>query len=95
MASRELGFHIKLADSAVDALRQADIVVVTTPDPAFHTLKAVDFVKPGGIVVVLDCWRILAAELAGQKGVNYMPLGRSTDDAANAARLVDLWAKPL
>jgi hypothetical protein len=37
----------------------------------------------------------LAAELAGQQGVHYMPLGRSTDDAANAARLAELWAKPL
>jgi UDPglucose 6-dehydrogenase len=94
-ACREMGVHIAVADSAAAALRQADIVVITTPDPAFHTLKAVDFLKPGGIMVVLDCWRILAAELAGQKGVNYMPLGRSTDDAANAARLAELWAKPL
>ena len=95
MASHELGGHIMVARSAAAALRQADIVVITTPDPAFHTLKAVDFVKPGGIVVVLDCWRILAAELEGQKGVNYIPLGRTTNDAANAARLVDLWSKPL
>jgi UDPglucose 6-dehydrogenase len=94
-ACREMGVHIAVADSAAAALRQADIVVITTPDPAFHTLKAVDFLKPGGMMVVLDCWRILAPELAGQKGVNYMPLGRSTDDTANAARLVDLWSKPL
>ena len=92
---REIGVHIAVADSAAAAVRQADIVVITTPDPAFHTLKAVDFLKPDGIMVVLDCWRILAAELAGQKGVNYIALGRSTDDAANAARLVDLWSKPL
>jgi UDPglucose 6-dehydrogenase len=94
-ACRELGVHIAVADSAAAALRQADIVVITTPDPAFHTLKAVDFLKPGGMMVVLDCWRILATELAGQKGVNYIPLGRSTDDTVNAARLVDLWSKPL
>jgi UDPglucose 6-dehydrogenase len=94
-ACREIGGHIAMADSAAAALRQADIVVITTPDPAFHTLKAVDFLKPGGMMVVLDCWRILAPELAGQPGVNYMPLGRSTDDATNAARLVDLWSKPL
>jgi hypothetical protein len=42
-----------VVDSAVAALRQADIVVITTPDPAFHTLKAVDFLKPGGMKVVL------------------------------------------
>jgi UDPglucose 6-dehydrogenase len=95
LAGRELGGHITMADSVAAALRQADIVVITTPDPAFHTLKAVDFRKPGGIMVVLDCWRILAAELAGQQGVKYLPLGRSTDDAANAARLAELWAKPL
>jgi UDPglucose 6-dehydrogenase len=94
-ACHEIGGHIAVADSAATALRQADIVVITTPDPTFHTLKAVDFLKPGGIMVVLDCWRILAAELAGQQGVNYIPLGRSTDDATNAARLVDLWSEPL
>jgi UDPglucose 6-dehydrogenase len=95
MASRALGIHITVADSAAAALRQADVVVITTPDPAFHTLKAIDFLKPGSTMVVLDCWRILAAELADQPGVHYIPLGRSTDDAANAARLVDLWSKPL
>ena len=95
MACHELGAHIMVAESATTALRQADIVVITTPDPEFYTLKAVDFVKPDGMMIVLDCWRILAPELAGQKGVNYIPLGRSTDDAANAARLADLWGKPL
>jgi UDP-N-acetyl-D-mannosaminuronate dehydrogenase len=94
-AGRELGVHITVADAVAAALRPADIVVITTPDPAFHTLKAVDFLKPGGRTVVLDCWRILAAELAGQPGVRYMALGRSTDDAANVARLVELWSKPL
>jgi UDPglucose 6-dehydrogenase len=94
-ACREMGVHLAVADSAAAALRQADIVVITTPDPAFRTLKAVDFLKPGGMMVVLDCWRILATELAGQQGVNYIPLGRSTDDAVHAARLAELWAKPL
>jgi hypothetical protein len=84
-----------MADSAVAALRQADIVVITTPDPTFHTLKAIDFIKPDGIIVVLDCWRILASELAGQKELCYMPLGRSTNDAVDATLLADLWPEPL
>jgi UDPglucose 6-dehydrogenase len=95
MACHELRACIMVADSAVAALRKADIVVITTPEPAFRMLKAVDFIRPSHVITVLDCWRILASELTGQQGVNYIPLGRSTHNATNAARLADLWTVPL
>jgi hypothetical protein len=42
-------------------------------------------------VTVVDCWRLLTNKFTNQADINYIPIGRSTNDAANAARLVSLW----
>jgi UDPglucose 6-dehydrogenase len=90
MARAELRDQAVILDSAADCLEQAEVVLITTPDPAFRALTAADFGKSR--VTVLDFWRILDKELAGQPNVRYIPTGRSVDDAANAARLAELWS---
>lgn len=91
MASQELKDQGLVLNSLEDCLSQALTVVVTTPDPIYLALTSKDF-RAGTTVV--DCWRGLAANLANQSTIRYIPLGRSVDDAANNARLAALWSTP-
>ena len=92
LASQELKDHGLVLDSIGDCLRQASVVVITTPDPMYRALEARDFVQGGPRnVTVVDCWRLLASKLNGQAGITYVPVGRSVDDARNTARLSALW----
>lgn len=88
----------ELRDSAVvlgsmdECVAQADVVIVTTPDPVFRALKEGDLVRRRDrVITVVDCWRILAPEIASSPRVRYVAIGRSGDDAANGARLAALW----
>ena len=90
-ARAELRDQAVVLDSIPDCLAQADIILITTPDPAFRKLRSEDFAIRQSPVTVVDCWRILSDELAQKPNVRYLPVGRSIDDEANAARLAALW----
>ena len=81
-----------IVDSLADCLAQAQVVVITTPDPEFRALKAADFgatlERP---VTVIDFWRLLKDELKDQPGLRYVALGQSAADTANGARLRAIW----
>jgi len=87
----ELHGHAVILDSVEACLSQADAVLITTPDPEFKSLRAADFRNRESPVTVVDFWRILDKELSGKPGIRYIPVGRSDDDAANVARLAQLW----
>jgi len=87
-AKTVLAYHALVLDSLENGLREADVVVITTPDPIFQALKSTDFKKNA---TIFDFWRILDSELAGKPGIHYIPAGRSVDDAANTTRLQRLW----
>lgn len=91
MAHNELHDQAVILDSIEACLAQAEIVLVTTPDPLFCKLRAADFEGKRSSITVVDFWRILEKELSGNPSVNYIPFGRSVDDEANAARLAELW----
>ncbi len=90
MARAELQDQAVILDSLEECLLQADMVLITTPDPIFRSLTAADFNKKSSSIVV-DFWRILEKELAGRENIRYVPVGCSLDDEANAQRLRDLW----
>src|SRR5712691_11693468 len=90
-ARQELHGHAVILPSAQDCIAQAHAILITTPDPAFHALRAADFTSRESSVTVVDFWRILDKELAGQPNISYVPIGRSVDEAVNAARLAELW----
>jgi UDPglucose 6-dehydrogenase len=91
MARAELKDQAVILDSLEDCLAQADVVLITTPDPAFQTLTAAHFNNGKPKVTVVDCWRILGKELTDQPHIRYIPIGRSMDDAANERQLAELW----
>jgi UDPglucose 6-dehydrogenase len=88
-ARTELADHALVMDSLAPCLEQADVVMVTTPDPQFRTLRAADF--PRRPVTVIDFWRILKGALTNQDGIHYVATGNSRDDAANTVCLQQLW----
>lgn len=74
------------AASAAECARAADVLVVTTPDPAFRTITAADLARKQGRATVIDCWRMLKREeLAGV--CHYVGLG--TADVAGTADLAE------
>lgn len=91
MARPELRDQAVVLDSVKDCLEQAEVVLITTPDPAFKALTAADCGNKQPPVTVVDFWRILDKKLADHPNVRYIPIGRSIDDEANATRLAELW----
>ena len=96
LATKELRDGGVVLASLADCLRQASIVIIATPDPVYAALEVKDFCLPviettEARVTVVDCWRLLTNKFTNQADINYIPIGRSTNDAANAARLVSLW----
>jgi len=91
MALEEIRRDIVVLDSIEECLKQAEAVLIATPDPRFKELTAENFKNEYASVLVFDFWRILQAELSGQKHINYIPFGNGTNDEQNSARLKELW----
>jgi len=91
MARAELKDQAIILDSLHDCLTQADVVLITTPDPVFRVLTASHFNNGKPEVTIVDCWRILDKELAGHPNIRYIAIGCSIDDRKNAERLTELW----
>jgi UDPglucose 6-dehydrogenase len=90
-ANVELGGRVLIHDDVTDCLRDADVVVIATPDPAFAKLTARDFQRKERQVVVIDFWRTLAGVLANVEGIDYLPYGRGPLAPAHDV-LRDLWS---
>lgn len=84
---------IKVTESLPAALADADVVIVTTPDPAYSALTRAQFARDGQTITVIDFWRQLAGELSGAPKIRYVAMGRSLDDEANSVRLMELWSE--
>ncbi len=66
---------VQYMNSATECIRNSDLVVVTLPAEEFSALEAADFPRREEKLVVLDCWRTLAAALRDCPWVEYVPLG--------------------
>jgi UDPglucose 6-dehydrogenase len=92
-ADFELKGRALILDSSRDCLRDADVVVIATPDPEFKTLTAADFRGNGRPVTVIDFWRILSERLAGAAGIDYVAYGRGPADDGGEGVLHQLWSQ--
>ncbi|MCC6354823.1 MAG: UDP-glucose/GDP-mannose dehydrogenase family protein [Verrucomicrobiae bacterium] len=91
-ARAELSGHAVIFDSLAEALAQADVVVLATPDPAFRSLGATDLLAGGkATVTVVDFWRVLDPGVARQPGVRYVAFGRADSPETGAGSLATLW----
>lgn len=85
---------VAVADGLGACLEGAELVAVTTTHPEFLALRAEDFRACAAPVTVYDPWRSLEAALAGRDGIRWVPFGRGSDGAEQAAALAALWAPP-
>jgi UDPglucose 6-dehydrogenase len=92
-ADIELKGRALILDTPRDCLRDADVVIVATPDPEFRALTATDFRRDGKTVAVIDFWRILSDRLAAVPGIEYIPYGRGPAGSAGGAALERLWSE--
>ena len=92
-ANQELGGRALVLDSIEACLRDAEVVLITTPDPAFAHLTAADFTRGHTRTVrVVDFWRHLASKLEGAPGIDYIAYGRGAEKPASERNpLAELW----
>jgi UDPglucose 6-dehydrogenase len=86
--------EVVILDSLADCLAQADVVLVTTPDPVFRRLSVEDILRGKQHVTVVDFWRILDRQLARDPAITYIPVGRGSADPTSALSLDGLWSDP-
>ena len=91
MALNELHGQIVVLESIEECLKQAEAVLITTPDPFFENLTAQDFQNERSEVLVIDFWRLLKDQLSNQPNIKYIAFGYGDDDQANSKRLKELW----
>lgn len=91
MALGELQGQIVILNSVEECLKQAEAVLITTPDPVFKDLTAENFRNERAEVLVVDFWRILQEKLNDQPHIKYVAVGCGDDDKKNLARLRELW----
>jgi UDPglucose 6-dehydrogenase len=71
----ELPGSLILCDTAEDAIRGADAIVVATEWPAFRALTAEGIATSAPGTLVLDANRFLAASLAADARIRYVAVG--------------------
>lgn len=64
---------VPMSQSLKACLNQADVVIVTTPDPLFIALKPSQFTHG---TIVIDCWRCLSVDCKNAPHLQYIPLGQ-------------------
>lgn len=90
-ARSALQYHGLIADNLEQCLKDADVVLVTTPDDEFRALEPAHFLQGRESVTVVDFWRCLGGTLEGVAGIRYVPIGRCLDPESATAELKNLW----
>jgi UDPglucose 6-dehydrogenase len=73
-AERALGADVAYAESSAEAIRRADVIVLTTAWSEFGELQPELFARDGEPRTLIDCWRLLSAERFGG-ATRYVALG--------------------
>lgn len=84
--------HVLVADTLVGALKDASLVVVTTPDDEFKKLSGSEILQGKDSLTVVDFWRCLHSSVADHPGITYVAMGRFREAVSGAARLRELWS---
>lgn len=79
-----------VTDSLDEALKDADVVLITTTDASYTGLTADSLLRGRARITVIDFWRSLK-HLASHPQVRYVPVGLCQDEADAVGRLIPLW----
>ena len=86
-----LKLNALVTDSLEEALKDADVVLVTTTDKSYLALTADQLLRGRSSVILVDFWRCLK-HLATDPRIRYVPIGLCRDETGAAAGLKPLWA---
>ncbi|MBX3736349.1 MAG: nucleotide sugar dehydrogenase [Candidatus Didemnitutus sp.] len=89
-AETALKMHALITDSLAAALKDANVVLVTTTDRAYTELTADQLLQGKTTVTVVDFWRTLK-HLAADSRITYVPVGLCRDTESAAAGVSPLW----
>ncbi len=84
-AQRLLPASVDFANSATDAVRQADVVIVMTPSPEYAEISGQDFTADDRQRVVIDPWNVISPETAAY-AQRYIVPGRSATELQTAEK---------
>ncbi|GAB1489328.1 UDP-glucose/GDP-mannose dehydrogenase family protein [Opitutaceae bacterium] len=90
-AEVQLKLHALVTDSLSEALKDADVVLVTTTDKTYTALSAEQLLGGRAEITVVDFWRSLK-HLTLNPRIRYVPVGLCRDDAITAGQLKPLWS---
>lgn len=90
-AKSALQYHALVTENLNEALKDADVVLVATPDDIFRALSIEDIKGGKPSVTVVDCWRVLKDKLEHAEGIDYVPIGQALDTDRMDEILKDLW----
>ncbi|MBI2513667.1 MAG: nucleotide sugar dehydrogenase [Opitutae bacterium] len=88
-AETALKMHALVTSSLDEALKDADVVLITTTDKPYLTLTADHLLRGRGQITVVDFWRALT-DLARDPRIRYIPIGLATATQADE-KLKNLW----
>ncbi|MBL9218604.1 MAG: UDP-glucose/GDP-mannose dehydrogenase family protein [Opitutaceae bacterium] len=91
-AEQALKMSALVTDSLDDAIKDADVVLVTTTDKSYTGLTAATLLRGRPQVTVVDFWRCLK-HLAADPRIRYVPVGLCRNEQRASASLKPLWAE--
>lgn len=83
--------HVFVADSLDAAIRDASLIIVTTPDTEFKALAPDQLLAGKSSVTVVDFWRCMHVAIQDYPGIRYIPMGRFREELSAGSRLAELW----
>jgi len=90
-AETALKMSALVTDSLDEALKDADVVLVTTTDKSYTSLTPDLLLHGRSALTVIDFWRCLK-HLGADPRIRYVPIGLCNDATAAAAGLKPLWS---
>lgn len=89
-AEQALKMCALVTDDLDEALKDCDVVLVTTMDEVYKSIPARRFLLNKKKVVIVDFWRNLK-HLADEKQIQYLGLGMANSDIMEQKKLIKLW----
>ena len=83
--------EVIILDSLSDCLSQANVILVTTPDPVFRDLTPEAVLAGRDDVTVIDFWRICDRSVQVHPAIKYVATGRGANESVTVATLATMW----
>ncbi|CAN5676312.1 UDP-glucose/GDP-mannose dehydrogenase family protein [soil metagenome] len=82
---------IEMVDDLQACIDRADVVLVTSPDAIYQSLRPEQFTRHGGRRIVMDFWRSLDPSFAATPGLEYHGIGLGLPVTNDGHALRALW----